>query len=606
MTYQALARKWRPGKFADVVGQPHVVSALVHALDNDRVHHAFLFTGTRGVGKTTLARLLAKSLNCEKGISSTPCGECSACISVDQGRFVDLLEIDAASRTRVDDTREILDNVQYAPTMGRYKVYLIDEVHMLSTHSFNALLKTLEEPPPHVKFLLATTDPQKLPATILSRCLQFNLRALDVAEITGQLRKIVDFEGVKAEESALELVARAADGSMRDGLSLLDQAIAFSGGQLDADSVRRMLGMIDGDRIVDILKHLVDGDTTALFEVIDAQKSRSINFTRALDDLLILLHEIALYQEAPALATERDHPFNDRLDLADRMDPQMVQLFYQIALIGKRDLSLAPDPARGFEMVLLRMLAFEPSTDLPGGKSTTAHPQKADGQATQNRSVKMANTPIESPAIDTDVKRPQGRTENRPVPILKPPRKTSSSSNRASVSRIDSASGPDSDPSVSAKSEIFADSTNASKSQVIGDDVQSWAAFVEGSNLAGLTRELAMNLELESIDSDTQSLHLKLREPLAHLNNGGRLKILTREVKSHYGDQYSVIIETHHAAANGTSPAAQREQRQREAQADALNSLKNDPDVDDLIKRFDAEIIEDSVRPNSTTTDRGN
>src|SRR5690606_15840277 len=252
MTYQALARKWRPRTFADVAGQAHAAAALTHALANDRVHHAFLFTGTRGVGNTTLARLLARSLNCEKGVSSTPCGECGACVSVDQGRFVDLLEIDAASRTRVDDTREILDNVQYAPTMGRFKVYLVDEVHMLSTHSFNALLKTLEEPPPHVKFVLATTDPQKLPATILSRCLQFNLRALDVDEIAGQLARILEQEGIDSEPAARELVARAADGSMRDALSLLDQAIAFSGARLDAGSVRRMLGMIEGSQVVEI------------------------------------------------------------------------------------------------------------------------------------------------------------------------------------------------------------------------------------------------------------------------------------------------------------------------------------------------------------------
>ena len=360
MTYQALARKWRPGRFEDVVGQEHVVSALTHALDNDRVHHAFLFTGTRGVGKTTIARLVAKALNCLNGVSSTPCGECGTCSSVEQGRFIDLLEVDAASRTRVDDTRELLDNVQYAPTVGRCKVYLIDEVHMLSEHSFNALLKTLEEPPPHVKFLLATTDPQKLPATILSRCLQFNLRALSPGEIAARLAFILEREGVEFEASATGLLARSADGSMRDALSLVDQAIAFSGGRLDEAGVRGMLGMIEGDRVAEVLRALADGDGQRLFDAIDAMRERGVDFVKALDDLLILLYELALRGAAPEVARGRDTEWGDVDALRIDLDPETVQLYYQIALLGKRDLPLAPDPARGFEMVLLRMLAFEP------------------------------------------------------------------------------------------------------------------------------------------------------------------------------------------------------------------------------------------------------
>lgn len=360
MTYQVLARKWRPRNFDEMVGQDHVRRALVNALDNDRLHHAFLFTGTRGVGKTTIARILAKSLNCEKGVSSKPCGVCSACREIDEGRFVDLIEVDAASRTKVEDTRDLLENVQYAPTRGRYKVYLIDEVHMLSAHSFNALLKTLEEPPPHVKFLLATTDPQKLPVTILSRCLQFNLKRVPVDLISKQLEYILVQEGIEGEPGARLALARAADGSLRDALSLLDQAIAYGGGVLRETDVRAMLGTIEQTHIVALLDALAGHDAPALLQRIQLLAEHSPDFAGVLADLLSHLHRIALAQIAPEAI---DDSLGDRatlLRLAQTLSPEDVQLFYQIGLLGRRDLSLAPDARNGFEMALLRMLTFRP------------------------------------------------------------------------------------------------------------------------------------------------------------------------------------------------------------------------------------------------------
>lgn len=362
MSYQALARKWRPRQFADVLGQEHVVRALVNALDNNRLHHAFLFTGTRGVGKTTLARILAKSLNCENGVSSKPCGGCAACEAVDEGRFVDLIEVDAASRTKVDDTRELLDNVQYAPTRGRYKVYLIDEVHMLSGHSFNALLKTLEEPPPHVKFLFATTDPQKLPVTVLSRCLQFNLKPLHADQSVRQLTRILDDEGIAYDQAAINLLARAADGSLRDALSLLDQAIAHGGGTVMEPDVRDMLGTIEETHIHDLLQVLADGDADAVLAVVAAMTERTPDYLAALDELLVNLYHISLAQVAPDVLEGKGVDNSLMRDLAVRMSREDVQLYYQIGLIGKRDLPLAPDSRSGFEMVLMRMLAFQPAS----------------------------------------------------------------------------------------------------------------------------------------------------------------------------------------------------------------------------------------------------
>jgi DNA polymerase III subunit gamma/tau len=382
MSYQVLARKWRPRTFESLVGQEHVVRALTHALDQKRLHHAYLFTGTRGVGKTTLARILAKSLNCETGISSKPCGKCSACLEIDAGRFVDLIEVDAATNTKVDEMRQLLENAVYSPSRGRFKVYVIDEVHMLSTSAFNAMLKTLEEPPEHVKFILATTDPQKIPVTVLSRCLQFNLKQMPAPAVAGRLRQILAEEKIPADEEALRLLAHSARGSMRDALSLLDQAIAYGAGKVVESDVRAMLGAIDDEFLVAIAEALALGDAKAALAVADAMQQRNVSFDGALRELASLLHRVALAQTAPAALVAEGAERDRLVRLAAALDPEDVQLHYQIAIHGRQDLPYAPDEYAGFTMALLRMLAFRAETD-PGSRRAApdAAGKPAQGQA---------------------------------------------------------------------------------------------------------------------------------------------------------------------------------------------------------------------------------
>ena len=373
MSYQVLARKWRPKSFAEMVGQEHVVRALSNALDQNRLHHAYLLTGTRGVGKTTLGRIIAKCLNCETGLTSKPCGVCAACTEIDRGRFVDMIELDAASNTGIDNMREVLDNAQYAPTSGRFKVYLIDEVHMLSKAAFNSMLKTLEEPPAHVKFILATTDPQKIPVTVLSRCLQFNLKQMSQASVVGHLEHVLQEEGVAFEAPALRLLARAAQGSMRDALSLTDQAIAHGGGQIQETEVRAMLGAVDQSYLFELLDALARQDGAGTLEIADRMAERSLSFDAALQDLGVLLHQIALAQTVPEALVD-DLPEKARIEaLAKVFTPDEVQLYYQIALHGRKDLYLAPDEYAGFSMTLLRMLSFRPEAQ-GGAPSTPALP----------------------------------------------------------------------------------------------------------------------------------------------------------------------------------------------------------------------------------------
>lgn len=397
MSYQVLARKWRPRSFREMVGQTHVLKALINALDSQRLHHAYLFTGTRGVGKTTIARIIAKCLNCETGITSSPCGECSVCREIDEGRFVDLIEIDAASRTKVEDTRELLDNVQYAPSRGRFKVYLIDEVHMLSSHSFNALLKTLEEPPPYVKFILATTDPQKLPATILSRCLQFSLKNMTPERVVEHLTHVLGVENVPFEDDALWLLGRAADGSMRDAMSLTDQAIAFGEGKVMAADVRAMLGTLDHGQVYDVLHALIQGDAKALLEAVRHLAEQGPDWNGVLSEILNVLHRVAIAQALPD-GVDNGHGDRDRvLALAQALPAEDVQFYYQMGLIGRRDLPLAPDPRGGFEMVLLRMLAFRPAdTD-----DAPRQPLKPVGisQATVDSANSVAAAPVVAPVV---------------------------------------------------------------------------------------------------------------------------------------------------------------------------------------------------------------
>jgi DNA polymerase-3 subunit gamma/tau len=386
MSYQVLARKWRPRTFATLVGQEHVVRALTNALESQRLHHAYLFAGTRGVGKTTLARILAKAINCETGITPTPCGQCAACLEIDAGRFVDLIEVDAATNTKVDEMRQLLENAVYVPTRGRFKVYVIDEVHMLSTSAFNAMLKTLEEPPEHIKFILATTEPQKIPVTVLSRCLQFNLKQMPVPAIVAHLERVLKEEGVPAETPALRLVAHAARGSMRDALSLIDQAIAYSGGHVTEASVRAMLGTVDTGYLFDLLEALVRRDASATLAVAEAMEARSLSFDDGLAELARILHRVALAQAAPEALPE-DAPERERVTaLAGALDPEDVQLYYQIALNAREDLALAPDEYTGFTMALMRMYAFSPETAGDGPAHSPAREERKVGPAPPARS----------------------------------------------------------------------------------------------------------------------------------------------------------------------------------------------------------------------------
>jgi DNA polymerase-3 subunit gamma/tau len=556
MSYQALARKWRPRRFTDVVGQAHVVGALTTALEQNRVHHAFLFTGTRGVGKTTLARLLAKALNCEQAPCAEPCGSCPACTGVDEGRYIDLLEIDAASRTRIDDTREILDNVQYAPTLGRYKVYLIDEVHMLSGHSFNALLKTLEEPPSHVKFLLATTDPQKLPPTILSRCLQFNLRVLKPEEITGQLHKIANAEDLEVDEVGLATLARAASGSMRDALSLLDQGIVFGNGRVTGAEVREMLGMIEQQQVDTILRALAAADGSTLIDTVAQMASRAIDYMAALDDLLLVLHDVSLYQILPEAASAKQADSDLVVHLASAMTKEDVQLYYQIGMLGKRDMLLAPDPVSGFEMTLLRMLTFHPAGEGGAGSSDEPPAQKAPTapvrkQRTQGQGVVSSAASVRTTGASADSALPA-----EPALVQSP------------------ASPPE---------------TNLA-------DPDLWATFVDESGLKGVSREFAMNLSPQSYDPQKKVLIVSLKPNLAKLHSQSRQTSLENAFSEFTGSPVKLkLIDG--SEDSPETPAQNRARHDSEEKAEVYQTLMEDPMVKDIMERFDATVVPDSVRP---------
>jgi DNA polymerase III subunit gamma/tau len=540
MSYQVLARKWRPRRFADLVGQTHVARALINGLDHDRLHHAFLFTGTRGVGKTTIARILAKSLNCEAGVSSQPCGTCQSCREVDEGRFVDLIEVDAASRTKVDDTRELLDNVQYAPTRGRYKVYLIDEVHMLSGHSFNALLKTLEEPPPHVKFLLATTDPQKLPVTVLSRCLQFHLKRLSPEQIATQLEKILGAEGIVFDAASLKLLARSADGSMRDALSLLDQAIAFGGGKVSEAEVREMLGSIDNSVIATILEALVQADAQGLLAAVADASDHNADPEGVLNELLLALHRLALLQAAPEAEIDADHADVLR-NVASRVTPEDVQLFYQIGLHGRRDIALAPDARSGLEMTLLRMLAFQPAAQTAGTRATGSAPA-ARPAAPQTTGARAAVQP--APAMETQP-RP-------PVAVVSAPSSTPAATN--------------------------------------GD---SWSETVSRLGLTGLTRELANHCTLDAYEDGV--LRLTLDQTSAHLLNKEREAAFKQALAKHYGRPVDLRIAP--GSPQVETPARERLRTQTERQQAAVEVIMNDPAVQALQENFSAKVDAGTIRP---------
>lgn len=547
MSYQVLARKWRPRSFSTLVGQEHVVRALTHALTEQRLHHAYLFTGTRGVGKTTLARILAKSLNCESGISATPCGQCSACQEIDAGRFVDLLEVDAATNTRVDEMRQLLENAVYAPTRGRFKVYVIDEVHMLSNSAFNAMLKTLEEPPEHVKFILATTDPQKIPVTVLSRCLQFNLKQMPPQAITGHLSHILEAESVPFEAPALALLARSANGSMRDALSLLDQAIAHGTGKVEESLVRDMLGTVDQDYLFTLLEAMAQGDVSAMLSVADLMTERSLSFDSALQDLAAMLTRLQVAQLAPAAIAE-DTPDRSRLlALAGAIDAQTVQLAYQISVHGRHELPMAPDPYAGFVMTLLRLHAFAPRQPGEGpspGKALAAPRAQAPA-------VKAAPSRISVPARAAE------------APVVQP---------------------------VATPAEMMpAAQVVAADSEAPGD----WQSILDSLQLSGMARALAQHCELLKLGGEV--VQLRLPPAHRHLIMKAAQDRLQQALGEYCGRPLQLQIEV--AEVSTLTPAAILQQEREERQDRAVAAIEQDPFVREVIDIFDATLIESSIKP---------
>jgi len=540
MNYQVLARKWRPHNFTEVVGQEHIVKSLMNALQHNRLHHAYLFTGTRGVGKTTIARILAKAINCENLQDFNPCGVCSVCRDLDEGRFLDLIEVDAASRTKVEDTRDLLDNAQYAPNHGRYKVYLIDEVHMLSGHSFNALLKTLEEPPAHVKFLLATTDPHKIPVTVLSRCLQFNLKRLLPGQIFTQMEFILRQEHIEAESGALNLLARAADGSMRDGLSLLDQAIVYGNGKVGTEDVNAMLGTVAQQPVEDILTALAEGDAVAILDKINEIANLTPDFSDVLQQILQVLHRIALLQQMPGAI---DHDFDVEMiaALAAKLTPEDVQLYYQIGLVGQRDLDLAPDPRSGFEMVMLRMLTFRP---VGGG----------------------AAAPVKPAQVRQPINKPQAQPAyNQAQPVY--------------------------NTAVTTQPAIVAETTVQETVVQIHD--ANWAEMVAAMKISGLTRELAHNCVLENIDDAVCTLildpgHKQLRSTRTEEN-------LQKALQAYRKAPLKLVITTEKTTV--ATPAVQLTKAREDKQQAAVDAINSDENVQALKEHLGARVMPGTIEP---------
>jgi DNA polymerase-3 subunit gamma/tau len=538
-----LARKWRPKTFAQLAGQEHVVQALSNALTQNRLHHAYLFTGTRGVGKTTIARIFAKSLNCVNGITAIPCGVCSACTEIDSGRFVDLIELDAASNTQVDNMRELLESALYAPTSGRFKVYIIDEVHMLSKSAFNAMLKTLEEPPAHVKFILATTDPQKIPVTVLSRCLQFNLKQLPPALIITHLQYVLGQENIPFEAGALALLSRAAQGSMRDALSLLDQAIAYSDSRVDEATVRNMLGAIDQSYLYDLLQTLQARDGAGLLRIADDMAIRSLAFDAALQDLTTLLHRVALAQTVPQAIAE-DEPERVRLlELAQNFSAEEVQLFYQIAIHGRNEIDLAPDEYAGFTMTLLRMLAFMPG----GAQAVPERPAtKAAAAPPVARTKPQAAPPVS--AIAQPIPQPQ----SNPVP------------------------------------------TSVQASKPVAAGALDWSVLLAQLNVQGMAKELAKNCTLESFVDGRLTLNLAPQHK--HLQtNKMALDKLQAALTEYFAQPVRLAVTL--GTANAATPAAVEQHEKQTRQQVATEAITQDPFVREAQAQLGAQVIEDSIKP---------
>ena len=564
MSYLVLARKWRPKRFAELVGQEHVVRALSNALDTGRVHHAFLFTGTRGVGKTTIARIFAKSLNCERGTGADPCGECETCLAIDAGRYIDLLEIDAASNTGVDNVRELIENAQYMPSRGKYKVYLIDEVHMLSKAAFNALLKTLEEPPEHVKFLFATTDPEKLLVTVLSRCLQFNLKRLDEAQIEGQIAKIIAAEGIQADDDAVRQLARAADGSLRDGLSLLDQAIAYAGGRLDSATVAAMLGTVDRNRVQALLAALAENDGARLLDEVAALAEFSPDWGSVLDALAEALHRIQVRQLVPDAEATLDGV--DIEALAGQLRPELVQLWYQMALNGRRDLGYAPSPRSGFEMSLLRMLAFRPEAaaaqaapSAPRGQPERV-PAQARSAAARAREVMDATAAAPAPAA---------RSIPEPPPAAAVP--ASAAAEPAPANAAPAATAP----------------------ALLVTDTEHWLELVAQSALRGPAKQLAAHAAFVSHADGV--LRLSLAPEQEHLKSPSLVLQLGDAVASLLGGNVQLRLDVGAAPGETANARQSRERTLRQGQAE--RGFAEEPAIRRLVETRGAQIVPDSIRP---------
>ncbi len=536
-----------------MVGQEHVLQALINALDHDRLHHAYLFTGTRGVGKTTVARILAKCLNCESGVSSEPCGECSSCVEIAEGRCVDLIEVDAASRTKVEDTRELLDNVQYAPTCCRYKIYLIDEVHMLSAHSFNALLKTLEEPPPHVKFLLATTDPQKLPATVLSRCLQFNLKNMTAELIVGHLKHVLEQETVSFEEPALWLLGRAADGSMRDALSLTDQAIAFGSGQLSQADVRSMLGSVDLTFVYKLTLAVSQQDAAAALAVVENMSEHAPDYGGSLQEMASLLHRVAIAQAVPDAIDNNWGNASQVAELAAGMTAEDVQLYYQLAVTGRRDLGLAPDLRGGFEMALLRMIAFRPVSVID------QHLQPEDLQAS-------------GAEVAVQVKKPEIARQREPEPE------------------------PEPEPVVAAEPAVVearVEAESTAPTAQLDLEPARWAELLDKLPLTGILLSVASYCELRQVDGD--KVYLVLDEDNASLYSEKHGERIASAVSEYLQRDITVHIEL--GSPRFETPAARAQRLLDERLAQAVQSIESDPRVQLLIDRFEGSLDMQSITP---------
>tara|TARA_R100001377_G_scaffold84809_2_gene69229 strand:+ start:560 stop:2446 length:1887 start_codon:yes stop_codon:yes gene_type:complete len=620
MTYQVLARKWRPKSFSDMAGQEHVLQTLVHALDNQRLHHAYLFTGTRGVGKTTIARIFAKCLNCEEGISSTPCGKCSACREIGEGRFIDLIEVDAASKTKVEDTRELLENVQYAPSVGRYKVYLIDEVHMLSNHSFNALLKTLEEPPPHVVFLLATTDPHKLPITILSRCLQFSLKNLSPQKIVEYLSSVLLAEQIPCEEGALWSIAKSAQGSMRDALTLLDQSISFCAGNVTEAQVNTLLGTPDQALILRIVAALNAEDANELLETVGVIASRSFDYFLLLDNLLALLHRIAIAQLVPGGVDNSQGDREQILGIAKQLTAEQVQLYYQIALNGRADMSVAFDARMAFEMLLLRMLVFSP-------------------QAPQSNAIEIAQPAMSDDAADTQKKKPELNSEPaservpEPAPIAAQAKDVALSPNpellvepsaahervaesttqvlsaaldelpEAPTVAADAASTePNPMPSAplataalehAATPGTGSDSAAplAEPSSTPRNQTERWIQIVRELGITGITGNLLANCVL--VDMSDSAVTLTLDETQSALYNDEHGRRIEQVLCEHFKKPLKLTLLI--GAIDAESPAQHRQRMREEALEKARTEFAQDEHIQAIISTFSAYIVPESV-----------